>query len=177
MATDAQITPFIYKDSEEKLNEVHPLASGLRVNLTGFIDRVDEVKGRTRIIDYKTGRGVLRYRAMTDLFDKGMKDRPKAVMQVFMYAHLYLMKHPNTIVESGIYYLRNLFDNSFDAAVVFKPTMKDNIRIDDFQEYREEFVEHFDACIEEIFDSSVPFSQTPTGEACQWCAFTSICKK
>lgn len=177
LATDAQITPFIYKDSEEKLNEVHPLASGLRVNLTGFIDRVDEVKGRTRIIDYKTGRGVLRYRAMTDLFDKGMKDRPKAVMQVFMYAHLYLMKHPNTIVESGIYYLRNLFDNSFDAAVVFKPTMKDNIRIDDFQEYREEFVEHFDACIEEIFDSSVPFSQTPTGEACQWCAFTSICKK
>ncbi len=177
LSTDAQITPFIYKDSEERLNQVYPLPSGLQVNLTGFIDRVDEVKGRTRIIDYKTGRGVLRYRQMQDLFDKSLKDRPKAVMQVFMYAHLYLMEHPNLVVESGIYYLRNLFDNAFDPAVLYKPTTRDNIRIDDFEKYREEFVEHFNNCLEEIFNPDVPFSQTPTEEACQWCAFTNICKK
>lgn len=177
LATDAKITPFIYKDSEEKLNEVYSIPSGVQVNLTGFIDRVDEVKGCTRIIDYKTGRGVLRYRKMEDLFDKTIKDRSKAVMQVFMYAHLYLMKHPNVIVESGIYYLRNLFDNAFDPAVIYKPTTRDNIRITDFSEYRAEFVEHFDNCLEEIFDSTVPFTQTPTEEACQWCAFTNICKK
>lgn len=177
LTTDAKITPFIYKDAEEKLNEIYTLSSGLQVNLTGFIDRVDEVKGHTRIIDYKTGRGVLHYKRMADLFDKSLKDRPKAVMQVFMYAHLYLIKHPDAIVESGIYYLRNLFDTTFDLAVIHKPTTKDHIRIDDFAEYRTEFVEHFDACLEEIFDASVPFTQTPTEEACQWCTFTSICKK
>lgn len=177
LATDAKITPFMYKDAEEKLNQVYPLPSGLRVNLTGFIDRVDEVKGRTRIIDYKTGRGVLRYKAMGDLFDKTLKDRPKAVMQVFMYAHLYLMNHADAVVESGIYYLRNLFDNNFDPAVIYRPTTKDNLRIDDFAEYRDEFIGFFEACLEEIFDHTVSFTQTPTEEACKWCSFTNICKK
>ena len=177
LSTDAQITPFIYKDSEERLDEVYPLKSGFWVNLKGYIDRVDEVKGATRIIDYKTGRGVLRYKKMEDLFDKELKDRPKAVMQVFMYAHLYLIKHPEEIVESGIYYLRNLYDNQFDPAVIQTGTPKMNIRIDDFAAVREEFVEYFEKCLEEIFDPQVPFTQTPTEEACQWCIFTNICKK
>lgn len=177
LSIDAKITPFIYKDSEERINEIYPLQSGLQVRLTGIIDRVDEVKGSTRIIDYKTGRGVLRYKSMKDLFDKETRERPKAVMQVFMYAHLYLMKHKTDIVESGIYYLRNLYESQFDPAVIFKPTPKDNIRITDFSTVREEFSEHFDACLEEIFDSQKPFTQTTTGEACQWCVFTNICKK
>ena len=88
-----------------------------------------------------------------------------------------MIKHPEEIVESGIYYLRNLYDNQFDPAVIQTGTPKMNIRIDDFAAVREEFVEHFDKCLEEIFDPQVPFTQTPTEEACQWCIFTNICKK
>ena len=84
LATDAKLTPFIYIDSEERIKKDYPLPSGKVVSLKGIIDRVDEVSGHTRIIDYKTGKGVLRYKEMKDLFDKEMKDRPKAVMQVFM---------------------------------------------------------------------------------------------
>lgn len=176
LATDAKLTPFIYLDSEERVKVDYPLPSGKTVSLKGIIDRVDEVKGHTRIIDYKTGKGVLRYKDMKDLFDKEMKDRPKAVMQVFMYSHLYLLEHPDTILEPGIYYLRNLFDTKFEPGVINKSGRKE-AAIKDFSEYRAEFKENFDSCLEEIFDPSAPFSQTPTGEACKWCIFTNICKK
>ncbi|MDU1891274.1 MAG: PD-(D/E)XK nuclease family protein [Dysgonomonas sp.] len=174
--TDAKLTPFIYVDSEERIKVDYPIPSGKVVSLKGIIDRVDEVKGHTRIIDYKTGKGVLRYKEMKDLFDKEMKDRPKAVMQVFMYSHLYLLDHPDKILEPGIYYLRNLFDSRFDPDVMYKSGRGD-VRITDFSEYREEFKEHFDKCLDEIFDLQVSFNQTPTGEACKWCIFTNICKK
>lgn len=176
LATDAKLTPFIYIDSEERIKKDYPLPSGKVVSLKGIIDRVDEVSGHTRIIDYKTGKGVLRYKEMKDLFDKEMKDRPKAVMQVFMYSHLYMLDHPDKILEPGIYYLRNLFDTKFDPDVISKSGRGDG-RITDFSEYRAEFTAYFDACLEEIFDPQVPFSQTPTGEACKWCIFTNICKK
>ncbi|SBV92607.1 PD-(D/E)XK nuclease family protein [uncultured Dysgonomonas sp.] len=176
LATDAKLTPFIYIDSEERVKKDYLLPSGKVVSLKGIIDRVDEVRGHTRIIDYKTGKGVLRYKEMKDLFDKEMKDRPKAVMQVFMYSHLYMLDHPDKILEPGIYYLRNLFDNKFDPDVISKSGRGDG-RITDFSEYRAEFTAYFDACLEEIFDPQVPFSQTPTGEACKWCIFTNICKK
>jgi hypothetical protein len=176
LATDAKLTPFIYIDSEEHVRKDYLLPSGKVVSLKGIIDRVDEVKGHTRIIDYKTGKGALRYKEMKDLFDKEMKDRPKAVMQVFMYSHLYLLDHPDKILEPGIYYLRNLFDTKFDPDVISKSGRGDG-RITDFTEYRTEFKEYFDACLEEIFDPQMPFSQTPTSEACKWCIFTNICKK
>jgi len=176
LLTDAKLTPFIYVDSEERIKTNYPLPSGKVVSLKGIIDRVDEVKSRTRIIDYKTGKGVLRYKNMEDLFDKELKDRPKAVMQVFMYSHLYMMEHPEKTLEPGIYYLRNLFDTKFDPDVINK-SGRDEVRITDFAEYREEFKTHFDTCLEEIFDPATPFGQTPTGEACRWCIFTNICKK
>lgn len=176
LATDAKQTPFIYIQSEKKIVRDYPLPSGKSVSLKSFIDRVDEVKGKTRIIDYKTGKGVLRFKAMEDLFDKEMKDRPKAVMQVFMYALLYDIDNPGKMIEPGIYYLRNLFDPKFEAGVIYRPERTD-IPVNDFAMYKEEFKELFDNCIENIFDPNIPFDQTPTGEACKWCAFTNICKK
>ncbi len=152
-------------------------SGGRIVSLKGIIDRVDEVRGNLRIIDYKTGKGILRYKNMEDLFDKELKDRPKAVMQVFMYSHLYLVDNPGKILEPGIYYLRNLFDSKFDPDVINKSGRGGDVRITDFSEYQEEFKTHFDACLEEIFNPEVPFDQTPTGDACRWCIFTNICKK
>lgn len=174
--TDAKLTPFIYLSSEKRIKVAYTIPSGKSITLKGIIDRIDEVKGSQRIIDYKTGKGSLRYKGMADLFDKSMKDRPKAVMQVFMYSHLYMLENPDKVIEPGIYYLRNLFDPKFDPNVIDKSGRGD-VRVTDFSEYRDQFKEHFDTCLEEIFDSKTPFTQTPTGEACKWCLFTNICKK
>ncbi|MFV0468148.1 MAG: PD-(D/E)XK nuclease family protein [Dysgonomonas sp.] len=177
LATDARLTPFVYIESEKRIKTDYVLPSGKIVSLKGFIDRVDEVNGHIRIIDYKTGKGILRFTDVEQLFDKDVKDRPKAVMQVFMYAYLYLNEYPGKIIEPGIYYLRNLFDDKFDADVLHKPSRTDSVRITDFSEYNDGFRAGFDACLEEIFDPGVPFIQTKTGKACEWCEFTNICKK
>lgn len=177
LATDAKLTPFIYLQSEKRILHNYKLRSGKTVSLKGFIDRIDEVKGHTRIIDYKTGKGVLQYKSMEQLFDKEAKDRPKAVMQVFMYAYLYSIEVPKKILEPGIYYLRNLFASTFDPDVEYKPSRKEKFRVDDFSQYKEEFQTHFDICLEEIFDPDTPFIQTQNGKPCEWCAFTSICRK
>lgn len=177
LATDAKLTPFLYVDSERRLTNRYMLPSGKEVSLKGFIDRIDEVDFRTRIIDYKTGRGQLQFKDIAQLFDKEQKDRPKAVMQVFMYAHLFLTDNPHVTLEPGIYYLRNLFDAVFDPDVQYKPAVSQVHRVKDFSEFIPEFKEHFDKCLEEIFDFRVDFTQTPTGKACEWCAFTNICKK
>ena len=113
---------------------------------------------------------------MKDLFDKEMKNRPKSVMQVFMYSHLYMLDHPDKILEPGIYYLRNLYDTKFDPDVINK-SGREEAQVTDFSKYKAEFKVHFDTCLEEIFNPAIPFSQTSTGEACKWCIFTNICKK
>jgi len=174
--TDAGLTPFIYKESEKRIVREYILPSGKKVYLKGFIDRIDEVKGHTRIIDYKTGKGLLKFNELQELFDKDLKDRPKAVMQVFMYAYLYSMDTPGTILEPGIYYLRNLFDSHFNPDVEYR-SQTGKSRVTDFSKLNEQFREFFDKCLEEIFDSEIPFNQTTTGKACEWCNFTSICKK
>ncbi len=176
LLTDAKNTPFVYVRSEERIVQDYTLPSGKVVSLKGFIDRVDNVKGHIRIIDYKTGKGDLYFKDMGDLFDKEMKNRPKAVMQVFMYAHLYLHKYPDSIVEPGIYYLRNLFSDSFNPDVVYR-SMGGNVSIVDFQKYRGDFKTLFDTCLDEIFSPEYPFVQSYTGEPCQWCSFVNICKK
>lgn len=173
---DAKSTPFLYIKSELTIKENYTIPSGKTVALKGIIDRVDEVKGHTRIIDYKTGKGDLRFRSMKDLFNKELKDRPKAVMQVFMYAYLYLITSPAKVVEPGIYYLRNLFNNQFDPDAINK-SGREEVKIDNFNPLFDEFKEEFDACLDEIFNPELPFSQTTTGEACKWCTLTSICKK
>jgi len=177
LATDAQLTPFIYRQSEKRIEKEYRLRSGKTVYLKGFIDRVDECRGNTRIIDYKTGKGTLRFNRIPELFDKALKDRPKAVMQVFMYAHLYMMEFPEVVLEPGIYYLRNLFAHNFNPGVECSSSPAGKARVTDFSRFREEFREYFDHCLEEIFNTEVPFTQTLTGKPCEWCTFTAICRK
>lgn len=176
--SDVRLTPFVYVKSEMKMNMSYLIPSGKEVMLKGFIDRVDRGKGHTRIIDYKSGKGELTFRNISDLFDKEMRNRPKAVMQVFMYAHLYLLEYPDEILEPGIYYLRELFNDRFNSAVahIIEESSTKELVVD-FSVYREEFKKYFDLCLEEIFDVDIPFNQTPTGEACRWCTFTNICKR
>lgn len=176
LSTDAKITPFIYIESEKRITYQYTLPSGKIISLKGFIDRIDMVNGHTRIVDYKTGRGILQFKGMQDLFDLELKDRPKAIMQVFMYAHLYQMDHPEKIIEPGIYYLRNLFDSNFAPEVEYRSSTG-KMKVKDFGEFRTEFKQYFDKCLEEIFDIDTHFTQTPNGKACEWCTFTNICKK
>lgn len=116
---DGKLTPFVYIESERKINGLISLSDHSEIRLKGFIDRVDEVRDAIRIIDYKSGSGTTTFSSIESLFNKEEKDRAKAVMQVFMYCWMYahLTENKGKTIQPGIYYVRSLFSDPFDPSV------------------------------------------------------------
>lgn len=175
---DAHYTPFQYVESEKQVRANLALGDGKVVQLKGFIDRVDALDRVLRIVDYKTGNGKLVFDSVDGLFDKEAKDRPKAVMQVFLYAWMYrqLPVYNGMPIQPAIYFLRTLFLGTFDPVVLYKVHGKGE-KVDSFEEFAPDFEDGLRRCLEEIFDPDVPFTQTETGKACAYCTFRGLCGK
>lgn len=175
---DSQLTPFRYVESERKISRLFFLTGGkAEIQLKGVIDRIDEVRGAIRIIDYKSGSGTAIFNSVESLFDKEIPDRAKAVMQVFMYAWMYGADPAGKALQPGIYYMRTLFSDSFDAGVYRRIERSKTELVHDFGDYCMEFEAGLRACLDEIFDDVTPFIQTPNGKACAYCPFKDICGK
>lgn len=176
---DSKLTPFRYVESEKKINALFPISSGRFVQLKGFIDRIDEVDGLLRIIDYKSGQGVSVFTSVDELFSLEKIKRPKAIMQVFMYAWMYgrLPENNGKEICPGIYYMRTLFSPHFEAGITYRPDRSTSVPVEGFSTYASDFENGLRHCLENIFSPNIPFIQTPTGKACEYCQFKGICGK
>jgi CRISPR/Cas system-associated exonuclease Cas4 (RecB family) len=175
---DRKNTPFVYLASELKIQARMMLKSGKEVNLKGFIDRIDNVNGVIRILDYKTGTGTQTFRDIPQLFDQKSEKRPKDLMQVLMYALLYdeNLNDAGCPVEPGIYYLRNLFSQSFTTRISRKENASaPTVIVENLSGCKEEFKEAFINCSDDIFSPDVPFMQTEIAKHCDYCPFAGIC--
>ena len=169
---DGKLTPFVYIESERKINGLISLSDYSEIRLKGFIDRVDEHNGLIRIVDYKTGRERLDFKSVTELFDPSEKDRKKAIMQVLFYCKLYkLDKAPMQPLQPSIYIVRNLFDK-FESFLKY-----DKEPLTDFNIVEKEFDLYLTRCLEDIFDLDKPFSQTTVESHCKYCDFKQLCKR
>lgn len=176
---DGKLTPFVYIESERKINGLISLSDYSEIRLKGFIDRVDEVRDAIRIIDYKSGSGTTTFSSIESLFNKEEKDRAKAVMQVFMYCWMYahFTENKGKTIQPGIYYVRSLFSDPFDPSVYHRIERGKSEKVEDFSGYAQAFEEGLRGCLDEIFNPEIPFTQTPTGKACSYCPFKGICGK
>ena len=176
---DVSWAPFRYLDSERPVQALFPLGDGTRVQLKGFIDRIDAPASILRIIDYKTGSGTLVFESIASLFDSMLADRPKAVLQVFLYAWMYRRQsdYPGLPIQPSIYYTKALFQDDFEPAVLHHVSRGQTERVEDFAAYEPEFEEALRSCLDELFNPSVPFTQTAIGKACGYCPFACICGK
>lgn len=176
---DARFTPFHYIESEKKVRATITLSDKRVVQLKGFIDRVDSLDRVLRIVDYKTGSGKLEFESVEGLFDKEAKDRPKAVMQVFLYAWMYqqLSEYTGMPIQPAIYYLRTLFQRSFNPVVEQKKGRGKADKVNSFQDFVADFEGKLRQCLDEIFNLDIPFTQTETGKACAYCSFRGLCGK
>lgn len=176
---DVRFTPFHYIESEKKVRATITLSDKRIVQLKGFIDRVDSLDRVLRIVDYKTGSGKLEFESVEGLFDKEAKDRPKAVMQVFLYAWMYqqLPEYTGMPIQPAIYYLRTLFQRSFNPVVEQKKGRGKADKVNSFQEFASDFEDKLRQCLDEIFNLDIPFTQTETGKACAYCSFRGLCGK
>lgn len=176
---DARFTPFHYIESEKKVRATITLSDRRIVQLKGFIDRVDSLDRVLRIVDYKTGSGKLEFESVEGLFDKEAKDRPKAVMQVFLYAWMYqqLPEYTGMPIQPAIYYLRTLFQRSFNPVVEQKKGRGKADKVNSFQDFASDFEDKLRQCLDEIYNLDIPFTQTETGKACAYCSFRGLCGK
>ncbi len=183
---DQQQAPFLHVASEMQLKTTLTLDSGVEVQLKGIVDRVDEKNGSVQIIDYKTGKGMLSFKEMKELFVSLDKDWPKAVMQVFFYGLLYQDTHRPGAITPKIYFLRHFFQKKLDTTVSVKGTSaKGAVAQDglpegellDFLPYLDDYKQLLVACLGEMFDVEQPFVQTEHESKCMYCPMATLCKR
>ncbi len=175
LKVDKKHAPFRYISSEERCKMQIPVRNGqLNVNLKGFIDRVDEKEGRLRILDYKTGTGKLDFKNLDEVFEHNKDNRPKFVLQTFLYGLFYKENANGNTITPGIYYIRDVFKEDFDTELNDKDSKE---RVTDFAVYENEFKSHLTACLEEIFNPEIPFSQTTNEKVCQYCPYIGVCNR
>lgn len=167
--------PFMYHASEERLGgELYvPLKNGVNVRFKAFIDRVDYVGDSLRIIDYKTGSDAVEAASIEELFDAKAEKLPGAIMQVLLYCKLYTIAHPerNYRLWPLIYRVRKAFSD-------FVPILKiGKLEVISYNDVKEEYEELLNETLEELFDESKNFAQTPVQEHCKYCDFKTICKR
>lgn len=106
----AKESPFVIVGIEEKKERKLILSNGEEVTLYGVIDRIDEVNGFYRILDYKSGKvdllkgNKLNTTGMEEIFERNNHLRKPQTFQGLFYQ--FLINEPN--VQIGFYEMRSL---------------------------------------------------------------------
>lgn len=148
-----------------------------QIRIYGRIDRIDRLAGMIRIIDYKTGgvSGASELR-LKDWEGLQQGDKYDKIFQVLLYAWLYTKTghHTGGDFETGIISLRKLSlgmisfgikgdDKKFDSAL-------DEEKLEAFESYLLDLLDN-------LFDETIPFSQTPIIETCRTCIYKTMCRR
>ncbi|MGL5789125.1 MAG: PD-(D/E)XK nuclease family protein [Bacteroidales bacterium] len=177
LRTDLKMAPFKYIASEMPVKGSVKMDNGELVALKGFIDRVDQKEDTLRLLDYKSGKEKsLNFAEVADLFDPENKQRSGYVLQVFLYSMLYMQQHHTALIEPGVIFIRSLFGN-YDYRVKQTIGKQERRAVEDFAEWCTEFTVHLQRLTTEIFNAEVPFVQTKDERKCEYCPFTTLCRK
>ena len=127
------------------------------VKLKGIVDRIDELDGVVRIIDYKTGKVEAKQLKILDF--SVLKDDYKytKAIQVMLYSYLFLLnsKNENSQIQSGIISFKNL------NAGFLKMNFSENRTPDNIvtEERLNDFMSEIKNLIFEILNPDIPFIQ------------------
>lgn len=140
------------------------------VKLKGVIDRIDQLAGEMRIIDYKTGRvnaTDLKLKTWEDLNTPGKHDK---IFQLLFYAHLYSAAHgfPAAGIQAGIFSFRNLNNGLITPVLPEGKSVLESIP---------DFGEVLAALIASLFDLATPIRQTEDIKVCEYCSYRSVCNR
>lgn len=193
-----EIKEYRYIASEYKFEHPFKIDDSTAINIKGFIDRIDEVTFNDgtkaiRIVDYKTGSDKTEFAGIESLFVS--KDNPKAIFQLFLYSTIFpdliksnkiegLENYKNLRIIPLIYKIRTLAVAPIDYLKIKNGTKY--IDVTDFLTTKDpntsitledSFTEAFKSKMQELYDATVPFTQTSDSNHCDYCRFAPICGK
>jgi hypothetical protein len=130
------------------------------VRLYGIIDRVDEVNGKTRIVDYKTGRDEVKYNGLETLFAPASAKSNKAMIQTLFYTYVYEQVTGKRGVEPNLYIARRLRKEGplFYMSGRGGRYVAEGAGLEDI---KTQFVEFLRQTLEELFNPDIPFRHNP----------------
>ena len=114
-----------------------------------------------------------------DTLEKGWHDKDQlllhAAFQILTYCLILSKETGNNLIQPGIYYLKELFSDNFDARLSLKPDKE--IKLDSYSQIENEFETILGELLSQIFDPGLPFIQTNKIKTCEKCEFASVCHK
>jgi hypothetical protein len=163
------------KNYEDQL-EIHAGVQPKKIMLRGIIDRVDELSGVIRLIDYKSGGDKKEFPDIASLFERESKKRNKAAMQTMFYGLIYQATHPenSAMLKPAIFNLKEMFSDDFNP-YLHRKEGRNPFEVNDYREYHQEYEAGLKGLLEELYDSSIPFDQTTDLKKCEYCPYKELC--
>lgn len=178
LARDLRHCPFHYIESEGRHIMQLELSDGTRIRLGGLIDRVDTKDGCLRVVDYKTGGSPEKVSDFSSMLDSSLPHEKRAhyALQTAIYS-LILHKEKACAVIPSLSYVAKLKMNMDDDDQGTIPFGNDKRQLEISSLNANEFQDELASAIDSIFDTSIPFRQTPCVENCSFCDFKNICRR
>ncbi|WP_111670390.1 PD-(D/E)XK nuclease family protein [Algoriphagus litoralis] len=147
------------------------------IALKGIIDRVDELNGVVRLIDYKSGGDKKDFPDIPSLFNRDDTNRNKAGMQTMFYGLIYQATHPQSSapLKPAIFNLKEIFSDDFNPYLQFKEPYKLGIELNDYRDHAQEYELGLRKLLEEMYNPEVPFSQAEDLKKCAYCPYLEMC--
>ncbi|MBD5213470.1 MAG: hypothetical protein HDS75_01430 [Bacteroidales bacterium] len=175
---------FKFISAEQDKVGVLTFPGGLKVNFRYLIDRVDIPTFDNgyepyRIIDYKTGSDDTKADSIESLFDNTLEHRPKAILQLFLYANALAQLDPNvsanTPIMPQIYRFRTIGANRTpDYLTIGDQTLFD------YRTFNGEFMELMEEKLNTLFgkldsDEPIVLQASESDYSCNYCMFKTLC--
>lgn len=178
LRNDVQYAPFEMVAMEKRVSEqltINTPDGEVEVRIGGIIDRIDSKDDTLRVVDYKTGGTPNKPTGVEQLFARS-DNRPGYIFQTFLYAAIMCQQQPLKVAPSLLYIHRAASD-TYSPVIEMGEPRQPKMPINNFAFFEDNFREQLHTLLEEVFDPTVPFTQTEHSEVCKYCDFKSICGK
>ncbi len=165
---DIHKSPFTLLAMEKKISEVLRV-DNIAIKIGGYIDRMDNIDGYLRIVDYKTGGRLKMLKAdkLQELFDEKKITENRNYLQALIYSFLISKNIKNRRILPCLLHIHDAHKSNYSPA--FLPN--------DFNEISVEFEEYFIHTLNEIFNPNTEFCATETLANCRYCDYLDLCRK
>jgi len=181
LKSDRTIAPFVILNLEDSVVFNFPFflnGSPVEISMGGKVDRVDNISGVTRIVDYKTGVVSESIGALEELFQDDRKKDSDGWLQTLLYCEAYLSQKPSGPVRPSIYSVRKMNGSALSDKLKIKSKSSGEAVIDNYETIRAEFIDRLRDLISIIFSGDEPFVKTKNARTkCVWCPYRILCSR
>lgn len=172
---DKKRVPFTYIASEFPVKRILDLGDGLKINIKGYIDRIDrDDNGVYHIVDYKTGKFNNEFKTEEDLFIDKYNGFPSGITQILLYSLVYSqMQNEHITIQPHLYFIQNMHQENYSGEI-----FRNGVALNNFESVKVPYEKGLAECLSAFFNHNIPFSQTAhVDNNCKYCDFKTICNR